>query len=317
MAHMVEEMFSVRVTPWHGLGTVVEEAPDSEAAIKLAGLDWDVYQTPAYMRKGDSFIEVPNQLLNVRSDNDFVLGSVTDRYSIVQNREAFNFTDSLIGGGDVQYETAGCLKQGKLVWMLARLKKDYKILGDEVAPYLCFTTSHDGTGSVKALMTPIRVVCNNTLNLAMQGAKRQWSTVHVGDINKKIKAAEQTLFNAEKYMEQLDEEATHMLDIKITPAQWEELVGEVLPANNKMNNRAIATLTSKRQALHNAMMMDDIKRFRGTGWAAINAITDFVAHTEPARATKTFEENRFARVIHGENMVDQMTQLLRQLKKAS
>lgn len=309
MAHMVEEMFSVRQLPWHGLGKVVEEAPDSETAIKLAGLDWEVEQSQIQVNG----ITVPNYMANIRSDNNKVLGIVTERYSIVQNREAFNFTDNLIGDGDVRYETAGCLKEGKLVWMLAQLKKDYKILGDEIAPYICFTTSHDGTGSVKVLMTPIRVVCNNTLNLALRGARRQWSTVHVGDINKKIKAAEQTLFNAEKYMECLNEEAHDFIDIKITPATWGEIVEEVLPSNPKMSARARQTLTEKRQGLHDAMMMDDIKRFHGTGWAAINAVTDFVAHSKPARQTSTYNENLFARVIHGDSLVDKMTDLLRQI----
>ncbi|MNV32863.1 hypothetical protein D3C71_1242130 [compost metagenome] len=309
MAHEVEEMFSVRVTPWHGLGQVIEEAPDAAAAIKLAGLDWEVHQKEIQV----GGIVVPNYVANVRSDNQKVLGIVSERYSIVQNQEAFNFTDALIGGGDVRYETAGCLKEGKLVWMLAQLKKDYTILGDEVAPYICFTTSHDGTGSVKVLMTPVRVVCNNTLNLALSTAKRQWSTVHVGDINKKMKAAEQTLFNAEKYMEKLDEQAHKMLDVKITPAQWEEIVEEVLPTNAKMSARARQTVAAKRQGLHDAIMMEDIKKFRGTGWAAVNAITDFVAHNKPARNTSTYDENLFARVIHGDSLVDQMTALLLQV----
>lgn len=309
MAHEVEQMFSVRMVPWHGLGNIVEEAPDSAAAIKLAGLDWEVQQKQVYV---DGLV-VPNYVANVRSDNGKVLGMVTDRYSIVQNREAFNFTDQLIGGGEVTYETAGCLKEGRLVWMLAKLKKEYKILGDEIEPYICFTTSHDGTGSVKVLMTPIRVVCANTLNLALSGAKRQWSTVHVGDISKKMKAAEQTLFNAETYMEKLDEQAHKLIDIKITPAQWEEIVEEIIPTNAKMSARARNTVGEKRQALHNAIMMEDIQKFRGTGWAAINAITDFVAHAEPARKTSTFQENNFSRVIHGHNLVDDMFSLLKQI----
>jgi phage/plasmid-related protein TIGR03299 len=309
MSHMVEEMFSVRVTPWHGLGKVVEEAPNSEEAIKLAGLDWEVHQHPVFVDGK----QIPNYIANVRSDNGKVLGIVTERYSIVQNKEAFNFTDNLIGGGEVKYETAGCLKEGKIVWMLAQLKKEYKILGDEIAPYICFTTSHDGTGSVKVLMTPVRVVCNNTLNIALNSAKRQWSTVHVGDINKKIKAAEDTLFNAEKYMEKLDEEAHKFVDIKITPATWEEMVNEVLPFHSKMSARARTTNAQKQQQLHDAMMMDDIKKFRGTGWSVVNAVSDFVSHSKPSRMTSTYKENLFSRVIHGDHLFDKMIELLYQV----
>lgn len=309
MAHLVESMMSVRQTPWHGLGKVVEEAPNSEEALKLAGLDWSVNQEDVVVNG----LIVPNFKANVRSDNGKVLGIVSDRYSIVQNHEAFSFTDNLIGSGDVRYETAGSLKDGRVVWMLASLEKEYKILGDEIAPYLCFTNSHDGTGAVRVLMTPIRVVCNNTLNIAVNGAKRQWSTVHKGDIARKIEDAEKTLMRAEDYMEKLDETANKMVDIKITPATWSELVNELIPSNEKMSPRQLITVGEKRQSLHDAIMMDDIRRFQGTGWAVVNAVTDFVAHAEPARLTTNYNENNFAKVIQGHTLVDRAVELLAQI----
>lgn len=309
MAHLVESMFSVRTTPWHGLGQVVEHAPNSEEALKIAGLDWAVTQEEVVVNG----LVVPNFKANVRNDNGKVLGIVSDRYSIVQNHEAFNFTDNLIGSGDVRYETAGSLKDGRVVWMLASLEKEYKILGDEIAPYLCFTNSHDGTGAVRVLMTPIRVVCNNTLNIAVNGAKRQWSTVHKGDIGRKIEDAEKTLMRAEDYMEKLDESANKMVDIKITPATWSDLVNELIPTNTQMSPRQLVTVGEKRQALHNAIMMEDIKKFQGTGWAVINAVTDFVAHTEPARLTSNYAENNFHKVIQGHTLVDRAVELLKEI----
>lgn len=309
MAHNVETMFSFRITPWHGLGKVVKEAPDSIAAIKLAGLDWDVMPSPVLVEG----LAVPNYIANVRSDNRKVLGIVSDRYTIVQNREAFSFTDKLIGDNEVKYETAGSLREGRLVWMLAKLTKDYEILGDKVDPYICFTNTHDGTGAVKALMTPIRVVCNNTLNLALSTSQRQWSTVHMGNLNKKLSEAEQTLFSAHQYMEGLNEEANKLVDIKINPAQWEEIVEELFPATNNMSLRQIESVKEKRQDLHNAIMAEDIKKFRGTGWAAINAVTDYIAHKPPARFTDTYQENQFTSIIHGDNIVDKMTRLLKKV----
>jgi phage/plasmid-like protein (TIGR03299 family) len=309
MAHLVESMFSVRTTPWHGLGEVVSDAPNSEEALKLAGLDWEVTPSDVVVNG----IIVPNYKANVRGDNGKVLGIVSDRYTIVQNQDAFKFTDNLIGSGDVRYETAGSLKEGKTIWLLASLEKQYEILGDEIAPYMCFTSTHDGTGAVRVLMTPIRVVCNNTLNLALRDNKRQWSTVHKGDIARKIESAETTLMGAEKYMEGLNEEANRLVDIKITPATWAEIVNEVLPSNEKMSPRQLVTVGEKRQALHNAIMMDDIKKFQGTGWAAINAVTDFVAHSEPARLTSNYTENNFAKVVQGHTLVDQLHDLLKQI----
>jgi phage/plasmid-like protein (TIGR03299 family) len=310
MAHLVQTMFSAgRQTPWHGLGNVVDTAPNSEEALKLAGLDWEVQPSDVVVNG----LIVPNYKANVRSDNGTVLGIVSDRYTIVQNAEAFQFTDNLIGSGDVRYETAGALRDGRVIWLLASLEKEYEILGDDIAPYMCFTNSHDGTGAVRVMMTPIRVVCNNTLNLALKGAKRQWSTVHKGDIARKIESAEATLMNAEKYMEALNEEANNLVDIKITPATWADMVNELIPSTEKMSKRQLDTVGEKRQALHDAIMMADIQKFKGTGWAAINAVTDFVAHTEPARQTKNYADNNFQKVIQGHSLVDQLHDLLRQV----
>ena len=170
MAALVESMFSVREVPWHGLGTIVREAPSSEEAIRLAGLDWDVYPEEVYTKSGN---KIPGAYANVRSNDGSALGIVGERYQIVQNSEAFNFTDELLGEG-VKYETAGSLKDGKVIWLLAQLPEAYKILGDEVTPWVCFTNSFDGSGAIKVAMVSTRVVCNNTLNVALKNAKRTW-----------------------------------------------------------------------------------------------------------------------------------------------
>ena len=172
----VETMFSVRETPWHGLGRIIMDAPASREALELAGLDWQVESRNIYSGTGAM---IPGHRANVRSTDDAVLGVVSDRYRIVQNEEAFQFTDDLLGEG-VTYETAGSLQGGKKVWMLARLPRKYLIAGDQVVPYLVIFNSHDGSSGVKVAMTPIRVVCQNTLNLALNTAKRSWlSLIHI------------------------------------------------------------------------------------------------------------------------------------------
>jgi phage/plasmid-like protein (TIGR03299 family) len=300
-------MFSVRQVPWHGLGVVVEEAPDSVAAIKLAGLDWEVNQVPVFVNGK----EVANTKANVRSDNENVLGIVTDRYQIVQNREAFSFTDSLIGEGEVRYETAGSLKDGRQVWMLARMNRDYDILGDKFDPYICFFMSHDGTGAIRALMTPVRVVCQNTLNMAIRQASRSWSATHVGDIAAKFSEAQRTLGLATNYMDKLNEEANELADIYIPDNKFIEILNELLPIDSRVNERAANTVMRKREAIQRAMRADDITKFRHTGWQVINAVSDFVGHGEPARRTSTFAENRFASVVSGDTLFDKTYQLLK------
>lgn len=163
MAANVESMFCVRETPWHGLGTNVQEAQKSEDALIMSGLDWKVVQESIYTPQ-DELIE--GYKANVRNIDRKVLGVVTDRYKVIQNEEAFAFTDELLGEG-VRYETAGSLQGGKRVWLLAHMPHEYIISGERISPYLLFSNIHDGSGAIKVALTPIRVVCQNTLNLAL------------------------------------------------------------------------------------------------------------------------------------------------------
>ena len=225
MAHMIETMFSVREKPWHGLGTIVMEAPASAEALKLAGLDWEVVQEPVYTGCNEL---VKGYKANVRSSDRRVLGVVSDRYKVVQNTDAFSFTDELLGKG-VKYETAGSLQEGKKVWLLARLPKEYVIAGERISSYLVFSNTHDGSGSVKVAVTPVRVVCNNTLNLALETAKRSFSMIHTGNIHDKIQEAKDTLFMAENYMDNLGIEFEQLRRQKMTDAQVKEYIELLLP----------------------------------------------------------------------------------------
>lgn len=199
MSAEVESMFYVRETPWHGLGTRVEGALSSREALIAAGLNWNVIQKEIYTKDG---FPVKGYYANVRDSDQKVLGVVTGRYRIVQNREAFAFTDGLLGKG-VSYETAGSLKEGRRTWILARLPKQYRLVEDKVVPYLVFSNSHDGSGSIKVAMTPVRVVCQNTLNFALSNASRVWCANHTGNMESKLEDARMTLFLAENYMNEL------------------------------------------------------------------------------------------------------------------
>lgn len=233
MSAEVESMFYVRKTPWHGLGTNVEEALSSEEALAAAGLDWNVVQKKIYTEDWNC---VEGFYANVRDSDNRVLGVVTNRYRIVQNREAFAFTDELLGKG-VRYETAGSLREGRKTWILARLPKQYRLADDRVMPYLVFCNSHDGSGSIKAAMTPVRVVCNNTLNLALRRADRIWTASHTGDMEGKLEDAKRTLFMAEHYMEELAKETEKLCKRKISSAEAEEYIRTLLPVPSNANGK--------------------------------------------------------------------------------
>lgn len=228
-------MFYVRETPWHGLGTKVQEAPTSKDALILAGLDWHVVQEPVYTGQNEM---VQGYKANVRDSDRKVLGVVTDRYKIVQNEEAFSFTDALLGEG-VRYETAGSLQGGKSVWLLAHLPHEYIISGERISPYLLFSNTHDGSGAVKVAITPIRVVCCNTLNLALQTAKRSWSMNHTGNVKDKMEEAKNTLFLADRYMEELGKEFENLRKITLSDKKVMDYIEILLPIEDGATPQAL------------------------------------------------------------------------------
>ncbi|MBU5682065.1 DUF932 domain-containing protein [Blautia sp. MSJ-9] len=309
MAANVESMFYTRTKPWHGLGVQVREAPESKDALRLAGLDWKVYQREVYT---DSGIKIEGYRANVRNTDNKVLGVVTERYKIVQNEEAFSFTDALLGKG-VRYETAGSLQEGKKVWLLARLPKEYIISGEQISPYLVFSNSHDGSAAVRVAVTPIRVVCNNTLNLALSTAKRSWAMVHTGNIKGKIHEAQETLFMAENYMSKLGKEFEELKRQKLSERQVKEYIELLLPLEKTTSLVTAKNVKKLRDDLR-ARYYDapDLQDVGGNNaYRFINAVSDFATHNEPLRRTANYKENLFMRTMDGNPMIDRAYQIVK------
>lgn len=301
----VETMFYVREKPWHGLGVEVQEALNSADALRMAELDWEVKQRAIQVCGGS---KIENYKANVRSTDGAVLGVVSDRYQIVQNADAFSFTDELIGG-DVRYETAGSLQGGKKIWLLARMP-ERKIAGDDVEPFLCFSNTHDGSGSIRVCMTPIRVVCNNTLNLALRSAKRQWSTRHTGDLDVKMKEARLCLELADAYMGELGEYADRLANTTLSEEQLHKILNEMFPIEDDDSDRKKKNIEKAKDEFMICYFRPDIAQFINTAWGAVNAMSDMVTHTTPRRQTETFRENNWKRIMDGHNMLDRMVELV-------
>ena len=308
MAALVETMFSTREKPWHGLGVIVKEAPTSEDALHLAGLDWNVIQEPIYTPFRE---KIEGFKANVRDADRKVLGVVSDRYKVVQNVDAFSFTDELLGDG-VRYETAGSLCEGKRVWLLARLPQEYIMGGERISPYLVFSNTHDGSGSVKVAITPVRVVCNNTLNLALDTAQRSFSMIHTGNITDKMQEARETLFMAENYMDQLGLEFEKLRRQKVTDEQVKEYIETLLPMEKnatRMQEKNIQRLRDDiRSRYYDA---PDLKEVGNNAYRFINAVSDFATHAEPLRRTANYNENLFGRTIDGNPLIDRAYQLVK------
>lgn len=304
MAHEVETMVYVRDVPWHRLGVCVEEAPDSEVALVKAGLLWAVKSEPIYIgsRLADGY------RANVRATDDALLGIVSDQYQIVQNREAFAFTDELLGEG-VVYETAGSLRGGKRIWLLARMPERYKALDDDIDAYLCFTNSHDGSSAVRVITTPIRVVCNNTLSLALGGAHRSWSGYHTKGVHDRLDDARRTLGLSRHYYETLTKEAEKLGDISV---DIDNLVGKLFPFEEDEPSKRVQTnVNARREWLYNALSQPDIKPYEGTAWQFVCAVSDMVTHRPPERVTETWEERRLESVFDGPRLLQEAYALVR------
>ena len=307
MSANVESMFYVRETPWHGLGTKVMEAPDSEGALIAAGLNWNVVQEPIFTGENEP---IRGYKANIRDSDRRVLGVVTDRYKVIQNQEAFAFTDELLGQG-VRYETAGSLQDGKKVWMLAHMPHEYIISGERISPYLLFSNTHDGSGAIKVALTPIRVVCNNTLNLALSTAKRSWSMVHTGDIRSKMQEARDTLFMAERYMDELGKEFEALRLKKLPDQKVMEYIEVLLPVEDGSTPQQIKNIERLREDMK--IRYFDAPDLQDTGKNAyrfINAVSDFATHAKPLRRTANYKENLFARTAEGNPLIDRAYQMM-------
>ena len=319
MAANVETMFYVGETPWHNLGEKVDKALNSKDAIRIGGIDWEVIPMPIYDGNGR---EIPGYKVNQRSSDGKILGVVTNRYKIVQNREAFAFTDALLGEG-VRYETAGSLASGKRIWLLARLENT-TICEENIDPFLVFTNSHDGTGAVRVAITPVRVVCQNTLNLALNTADRHWSCAHKGDIQGKLEEARYTLESAERYMKALEEEFGELKLKKVSEDQVRRMTDDLLKAefadlvkkatvDAKVVNIQDYVRQQKFEEKLNRKRNDildiyfdkpDLKGTEHTAFRFINAVSDYATHTTDHKNTANYQENLFIRTVDGNPLID-------------
>lgn len=309
MSANIETMFYTREKPWHGLGIQVSQALSSLEALEVSGLDWKVVQQPILTEDG---ISIDGYRANIRDFDNKVLGVVTDRYKVVQNREAFAFTDELLGNG-VRYETAGSLQEGKKIWLLAKLPDEYIMLGDRISPYLVFSNSHDGSGAIRVAMTPIRVVCQNTLNLALTTATRSWSTIHTGNIKSKLEEAKQTLFMAESYMDSLGKEFESLNKIKLSDNKVKEFINLLLPCDENNSSPVQERNIKKLRDDIKARYFDapDLKDVGLNGYRFINAVSDFATHSKPLRETSNFKENLFSKTVDGNILIDKAYDLVK------
>jgi len=281
MAHEVETMFVARKLAWHGLGTFVPEAVQSDEALMLSGLDWTVGLEPAFAEDGT---KVPSTQLTRRSSDGRILGVVGDRYTVFDNHELFDFGDSLAEYG-ARYESAGSLQEGKKVFATMVIEKPLVIEGDAHIPYLIMASSHDGSMATRALLSPVRVVCMNTLRLALAQSHRTFTIRHTASAPAAIEEARRTLGLTFQYYDEFEEEVRVLMAQPVTDKKFDELVEAVWPIDLE-NLKGNSRVEKKRDTVKSILLRDPtVSPWRGTAWGALNAFNTYDQWHSPVRKT--------------------------------
>ena len=189
--------------------------------------------------------------------------------------------------------------------MLAKLPEKYIIGGERIEPFLVFSNSHDGSAAIKVCMTPIRVVCQNTLNLALNQTKRAWSAKHTGNIQNRMHEAQETLGLAHRYMEGLGREFENLSRIKLTDTKVIEFIHELIPLSEDATAVQIRNVEQLREDLKLRYFdAPDLKAVGKNGYRFICAVSDFATHSKPLRETASYKENLFLKTMDGHPVID-------------
>jgi phage/plasmid-like protein (TIGR03299 family) len=303
MAANVETMAFYGELPWHGLGTKVEHLMTADECLVAAGLDWKVTKEKIFAQVDNKKIFIPNKYATVRSTDNRPLGVVGASYKPVQNVDALNFMDALTETGEAKYETAGSLQMGRIIWVMAKIPNGAGI--DPVEKFLLCTTSHDGTSPVMVTATPVRVVCNNTLNAALKGAKNKFRIRHTTNVDDKIEEARKTLQDSLVFFKKLDVTFDRMRDTAVNEEGLANLVAAVFGSDedekSDRQESRLEKITDKVLDLSLNGAGTNLDGVRNTAWGAYNAITEYLDHFTKIKGGKgqTAEEKLMASTWFG------------------
>ena len=276
---------SLRQPAWHNLGTVFENEVNTQEMLQLAHLDnWNVRLEDVALPEGFSsdksysFVTRTNPFDKTQND---VLGVVGERYVPLQNEDLFSFGDNLLDGGG-RWETAGSIKNGRVVFGSIALQDSITLdpngRADKIDNYLLINTSHDGSIAIQASITPVRVVCANTLNLALdkgrKGVKQSFKIRHTQTASGKVQQAREALGLANKYMDEFDRLAQQMIETEITENKFYELITMAYPQPEKDAKGSMKKWQDKIDTLQQIYVGDYNNTIAGTAWGAFNAMTE-------------------------------------------
>jgi len=273
-------------TPWHGLGTKVDGLMTTQEALNIAGLNWTVEKRPLTYMHNDELQVLPETFAVVREDglpltrNGKAVGRV---YTCLQNADAFGFMDELLQSHEAAIEVAGALGNGEHTWILARLPDVFTVgAGDEMHAYVLINNSHDGTGSVKFLLTPIRVVCQNTLTLALSQGGTSYNMRHTSKMGERIDHARMGLGLIREGMGNWTEMANGLINVEMSVGEMNDYFIDTLNLSYKKDEHDVLTTRSANilKGVHQVLVRPTnmLGNMEGSAWAAYNAVTEYIDH---------------------------------------
>lgn len=315
MAHAIEQFedgtaafFSARVPAWHTLGTVTDGALTAADALKAAHMDWHVYKTTEPIRMTalweDGVADVPvdgkfaTYRLHPKTGEPQALGVVGRLYTPVQNVEAFDFLSLLVDEHGAVFETAGSLHGGKQVFVTMKMPKDIRVGGqDLVETYLLATNAHDGSGAFVVAVTPVRVVCQNTLRMALGNTHASMSLRHTSGVTNRVQQARETLGLTFAYMDEFEKQAEALIAQKMSDTQFADLLDKVVKPGRETERSANNSVELKR-TLMGLWRSETQANVANTRWAAYNVFTEYADWFKPVKG-KDKDAARALRTMDG------------------
>lgn len=305
--------FSVQEKAWHGLGQIVEGYPTSKEALELAGLDYEVAKAPNIHRIADGMETVSEtSFFTYRKDNGAILGDkLGAEYKVVQNVDAFEFFDSIVGGDGIMYETAGALGKGERIFITAKLPDYIKVGSDDlIEKYLFLTTSHDGSGSITAAFTPVRIVCANTLAMALSNCSNVVKIRHTESAQERLKQAHKIMGITNMLSVQLESIFNQWTKVQITDKQVMRLIQEAMcPSKEVLENirsgkddnlsTVFKNVCEKAFVYAMASPTQQTETTKGTLFGAYNAVTGYFQNVKEYKE----QEDKLDSILFGTGLI--------------
>ena len=275
--------------PWHGLGSRLDAPATAREAIAAAGLDYDVALADLITSSG---AQIPGRKAVIRTDTNDVLGVVGNSYVPIQNRQCFSFLDAVVADGGLRYHTAGALRKGDRIWLLAKLPGQIRVRSSEDVSekYLLLSNSHDGSSVLRVHYTAIRVVCANTLAMADREGRGEGIMIrHQGDLASKVQEAQAVLGLTVRFFDDLEGQFDQMARHYPNYAQVSAYFKALYPDPEEANPARAQNVRDELFRLFEGGQGQDIPEIKSTTWAALNAVTEYVDHHRPTRAKSDFD----------------------------